>query len=269
MSRYVPASETLGRGLVVWLGPPLRRVLLIALPVAALLWLTVELTTRALDTQDDAVTHSDALVLSVLTFGLTLGSALLAPAVHGALGHARSQSLRSALRHLLTRGPTAALTALLVIAPVALAGHGIVFATALDVGFEALIVLGLISGALLLLALWCVPHWLAPQAAMLDGLGPLESLRRSRTLLRGEWVTGAGILLAIAGVLFGLTVLAAVPLTHLDLSSATEELLEPFWLTAVMTLWIALAGSVAATAHHDLALRRDGEGLEGVIELLQ
>ncbi|MEU2078382.1 oxidoreductase [Streptomyces sp. NPDC013489] len=100
-------------------------------------------------------------------------------------------------------------------------------ATASDVSFTIPLLLLLAAVVVLPLGLWIwVRFSLAPAAAVMEGQGPVASMRRSAHLVRGDWwrvfgcLFAAGIMASVVGMLIQqlLSALASAPLSFSDFS---------------------------------------------------
>ncbi|MER5961700.1 oxidoreductase [Streptomyces sp. NPDC002057] len=127
---------------------------------------------------------------------------------------------------------TVFLTSLALMVPFALFAAAFIglFVVLLGTGDRTYVLpLVMILGALLLipLALWIwVKFSLAPAAAVIEGRGAVDSMRRSSQLVRGDWwrvfgcVLAAGVLASVVGMLIQqvLSMLASTPLAATDFS---------------------------------------------------
>ncbi|WP_261992985.1 oxidoreductase [Streptomyces sp. adm13(2018)] len=100
-------------------------------------------------------------------------------------------------------------------------------ATASDISFTIPLLLLLAALVILPFGLWIwVRYSLAPAAAVMEGQGPVASMRRSAHLVRGDWwrmfgcLFAAGIMASVVGMLIQqlLSALASAPLSAADFS---------------------------------------------------
>jgi hypothetical protein len=122
------------------------------------------------------------------------------------------------------------------------------------IGAVGLYVLGVIGGMILLFipGIWILVLWyFAAQAAVVDRLGPVGSVRRSTQLVRGSWWRVFGLIL-VTGLLFGVggaivtSLIGAVGSTALYVAG----------LIVVEAVAVSLTGIFAALLFFDLRARR-------------
>ena len=175
--------------------------------------------------------HLVSSVLAIL-LGLVLGSLAQAFVLHGAFQHMMGREVRA--------GESLA---------VALARFFPIIGTSVCVTFA------IAFGSLLLILpgiTWLMMWWVAVPVCVVEGLGPIHSMRRSRELTRGhrwklfEIFVLLIILDVVASSLLGLVVagVGAIP-------SAVVT-----WVW--MAVYTAFSAIVAITAYHDLRVLKDG-----------
>jgi hypothetical protein len=144
-------------------------------------------------------------------------------------------------------------------------GVGFLYGLVICVGFLLLIVPGIIFSVSLGFALF---------ALILDGVGIMGSLERSRTLVRGHWWRAATILtvalLIYLAIYVGIMTVVAVALPFANVMSVSTGNAAPNTLgTLVVSLVMTLSNSVllpmvyamALVAYRDLRVRKTGGDL--------
>jgi hypothetical protein len=128
-------------------------------------------------------------------------------------------------------------------------------------GAVGLYLVGVAGGVVLLVVpgIWLLVLWyFAPQAAAVEGLGPVQALRRSTQLVRGRWWRTAGLLLATGvsfavGGSFVLTIVGSIGSTGLYVAG----------LIVVEAVVAALTTVFAALLLFDLRARRERPSGDG------
>jgi hypothetical protein len=122
------------------------------------------------------------------------------------------------------------------------------------IGAIAVYVVGVTGGMVLLIlpGIWLLVLWyFAAQAAVVDGLGPIASVRRSRELVRGSWWRVFGLIL-VTGLLFGVG--GAIVTSLIGATGSTA--LYVAGLIVVEAVAVSLTGIFAALLFFDLRARR-------------
>lgn len=128
---------------------------------------------------------------------------------------------------------------------------------AIMVGMFLLVIPGLIF------MVWLI---FAPQITVIEKLGPLESLRRSRQLVRGHWWRTAG-LLTVIGIIVSVIYMAIGIVISLGGALDADEILAtgrmPWWVDFVLTPVLSaiatpLAYSLIIATFYDLRNRHEG-----------
>jgi hypothetical protein len=132
------------------------------------------------------------------------------------------------------------------------------------VGAVSLYALGVMAGLVLLIipGLWLAVRWyFAPQAVVVDGVGPVAALRRSSQLVAGSWWRTAGLLLG-AGLLFGFAGSAVVAL----LGAIGSAPVYVAGLIIVESVAVSLSGIFGTLLFFDLLARRRPEAGEDAFD---
>lgn len=137
-------------------------------------------------------------------------------------------------------------------------GAVVLYALCVGLGFIALI----IPGLFLMLSLY-----LFMPAIVLDGLGPLEALKRSHNLVWGNWWRTATVITVPTFLTFIMYLALGFVSGFLmaigyNLPIGTFPIVVHVFQSAVNALFIPLMYAVLITQYHDLKLRREGGDLE-------
>lgn len=142
----------------------------------------------------------------------------------------------------------------------------VLYLLALMVGFVLLVVPGIWLGTALGLCSY----------AVVDGCGPIDAMKRSMQLVRGNWwrttilfsvVLLISIILSLAislvpGLIFGFTAAATGPSLGLEILSLVLNLL-------AATVYYPFAFAAGFAIYHDLVLRQSGDDLDARLDALE
>jgi hypothetical protein len=132
-------------------------------------------------------------------------------------------------------------------------GTAIVVAFLVGTGMFLLVIPGIILNCML---------WVAVPAAVIEGTGPIQSLKRSRVLTKGEWGTIFLLLLVLGAISYAIGLGVAFAM------GGSEDAIE--WATAAAFILLGTLTSVAnAVGYHDLRLAKEGVGIEELVRVFE
>jgi hypothetical protein len=176
----------------------------------------------------------------------------------------------SSLLLILVLTVTALPVALAVAFVAAISGIGATAVGGLGGGSTAMvIVVAVMAFVMLALLLFAVVSIIARSAVMtaliiVEGLGPLDALRRSHALSRGSYLRLAqtyALVMVIAGVIYG--VLASIAAAFQDQQQIAAALLSVLVIPVV-----PIIGGITLLTYADLRVRREGADLDAALDAL-
>jgi hypothetical protein len=132
-------------------------------------------------------------------------------------------------------------------------GTALIVAILVALGFVLLVVPGIILACM---------YWVAVPAAVIEGTGPLRSLKRSSALTKGHAGTIFVLMLVLSGISYAVGF--GLGLTLGDSPQVVE------WASAGVAIPLGTLSSVAnAVGYHDLRLAKEGVGIEDLVRVFE